>query len=106
LDNDTASAEAPAEKPPRWNIVSVAVPLAAAAVGVVQASGVSSGGNVGVAMGAAFAFIAFVVVGCAIGLVAALIAVVRSERMAWLSVLGLLGNGAVILPIVFFLLKG
>ena len=106
MDTDTVSAGASAEKPPRWNIVSVAVPLAAAAVGVVQATGVSSGGNMGVAMGAAFAFVAFAVVGCAIGLVAALIAVVRNERMAWLSVLGLLGNGAVIVPIVFFLLKG
>ena len=104
MEEDTA--RAPAEKPARWNIISVAVPLAALAVGLVQASGASSGGNFGVALGNALAVVVWVVLGCAIGLVAALIALVRSERMAWLSVIGLLGNGAVILPIVFFLLKG
>jgi hypothetical protein len=103
---DTAPAEAPAEKPPRWNVVSIVVPLLGAGVGLIQASGGSSGGNMGAAMGAAIAFMAFVVLGSVVGFIAAIIAVARTERMAWLSVIGLLLNGAVLLPIVFFLLKG
>ena len=100
------AAAAPAGKPPRWNIISVAVPLMALAVGVIQGSGGSSGGNLGVALGNALAVVLWLVVGCVIGLVAALIAVARNERMAWLSVLSLLANGAVVLPILFFLLTG
>ena len=98
------AARAPAGKPPRWNIVSVAAPLAALAVGLIQAAGASSGGNFGVALGNALGVVLLVVAGCAIGLVAAVIALVRSERMTWLSVLSLLGNGAVVVPVLFFLL--
>ena len=96
--------EAPAGKPPRWNIVSIAAPLLALAVGVIQAAGASSGGNLGVALGNALGVVLLVIAGCAIGLVAAVIALVRSERKAWLSVIGLLGNGAVVVPVLFFLL--
>ena len=96
--------EAPAGKPPRWNILSIAVPLVALGIGLVQAAGASSGGNLGVALGNALSVVLLVVAGCAIGLVAAVIALVRSERMAWLSVIGLLGNGLVVVPVLFFLL--
>lgn len=95
---------APAGKPPRWNILSVAAPLGALVIGLVQAAGASSGGNFGVALGNALAVVLLVIAGCAIGLVAAMIALVRSERMKWLSVLGLLGNGAVVVPALFLLL--
>ena len=103
---EAGAAEAHAGKPPRWNIISVALPLSGLAVGLIQGAGASSGGNFGVALGNALAVVVWLVLGCVIGFFAALIAVVRNERMAWLSVLGLLGNGAVVLPIVFFLLKG
>jgi len=106
MDSAATPGQAAAEKPPRWNIVSVTVPLLGALVGFIQASGGSSGGNMGAAMGAAIAFMAFVVLGSVVGFIAAIIAVARSERMAWVSVIGLLLNGAVLLPVVFFLLKG
>ena len=98
------AAEAPAGKPPRGNVVSIAAPLVALGIGLIQAAGASSGGNLGVALGNALGVVLLVVAGCAIGLVAAVMALVRGERMAWLSVLGLLGNGAVVIPVVFFLL--
>jgi hypothetical protein len=43
---------------------------------------------------------------CAVGEIAALIALARGERLVWLTILGVLGNGAVILPILALFLKG
>ena len=43
---------------------------------------------------------------CVLGEIAALVALARGERLAWLTILGILGNGAVILPILALFLNG
>lgn len=82
---------------PYWNIVSIALPVAAALVGA-AALKASSFGDYGGALGGALK--TFIVIGgvCVLGEAAAIASLVKGERMAWLSVLGALANLVVILP--------
>ena len=107
LANDPPSTHAPAGVAPRWNIVSVALPVVAVVLGVLLIVANPSGrGDYFGGLGAAVLFIVGVTVACAIGEVAAWVALVRGERLAWLTILGIVGNGAVIVPVLALFLKG
>ncbi len=103
--NETTGASV-AGAAPLWNIISVVLPLGAAALGVLLlAANPRGGGDFAGAMGSAVLFVFGVGVACGLGAVAAIIALVRGERRAWLSVIGLVGNAAVVLPILALLAR-
>ena len=92
--------------PPRWNIVSIALPVGAFAIGLLLLSGNSGTGDFAGAMGSGVLLLILVGGSCVLGIVAAIAALVRGERFRWLSLLGLLGNGAIVLPLAGLFLRG
>ena len=91
---------------PLWNIASVAVPAAATVIGVLVLAGSrGGGGDFAGALGGGVLFIFGIAGASVIGEIAAWVALVRGERMAWLTILGIIGNGVVILPALLLLLK-
>jgi hypothetical protein len=91
---------------PLWNIASVAIPAAAIVIGLlVLAGSKGGGGDYASALGGGVLFIFGIAGACVIGEIAAWVALVRGERMAWLTILGILGNGVVIVPVLLLLLK-
>jgi hypothetical protein len=63
------------------------------------------GGDFAGALGGGVLFIFGIAGACVIGEVAAWIALARGERMAWLTILGIIGNGVVVVPVLLLLLK-
>lgn len=99
---------APPEQRPGllWGPISVVVPLLALLAGVLQLAAGSSGtGDFAGSLGGAVLLVLGLGIGCAIGLVAAVVALVRRERWAVLPWLSLVANGAVLLPILLLLLR-
>jgi len=91
---------------PLWNIASVAIPVAAILIGLLLLAANPSGrGGFAGSLGGGVLFIFGIAGACVIGEVAAWVALARGERMAWLTVLGIIGNGAVILPVLLLFLK-
>lgn len=91
---------------PRWNVVSLALPAVALLLGLLMLAANPSGrGDFAGSLGAAVLFALGIGGACALGEIAALFALVRGERLLWLTILGIVGNGAVILPILALLLK-
>ena len=90
---------------PLWNIVSVAIPAIAIVLGLLLVAGGRGGGDFAGALGGGVLFIFGVAGACVFGEIAAWVALVRGERMAWLTILGILGNGVVIVPVLLLLLK-
>jgi hypothetical protein len=89
-----------------WNVIAVALPLAVALLGWIWTSGISYGiGDYGGRMGVALLFILGIGAVCALGTGAAFVALARGESRAWLSIVGLVGNLAVVLPIAGLLLR-
>lgn len=103
---NSESVNAPAGRAPCWNIVSVALPVLAIAIGFIALTASPSGrGDFGGAMGAGILFILGVCAARSLGAVAAVIALIRGERMPWLTVIGLVGNGAVLVPVLGLMLR-
>ena len=96
------STQAPA---PFWNLVSVALPIAAGVLGIAILSSNRRGGDYASALGGGILFLLGMAVVSVIGEAAAIAAMYRGERMLWLSVLGIVGNAAVFLPVLFTLLR-
>ena len=91
---------------PLWNIASVAMPAAAFVIGLLVLAGSRGGaGDFAGALGGGVLFVFAVAGACVIGEIAAWVALVRGERMAWLTMLGIIGNGVVIVPVLLLLLK-
>ena len=91
---------------PLWNVISVVLPFAAIALGLLfAASSPGHGGNYGAALGIAFMFVILVGGASILGVIAAIVALARGERKAWLSLIGLVGNCAVVFPLLALLLK-
>jgi len=90
-------------QPSFWNILSVAVPLAGTLIGWLLVSGVNTQGYERMAAGILFVLAMGVVCGC--GAVAAIVALAKGESRPWLSILGLVGNLAVALPVAGVLLR-
>ena len=104
---DILAGDQPVEQvAPLWNIASVAVPAIAIVIGVLVLAGSRGGvGDYAGALGGGVLFIFGIAGACVIGEIAAWVALARGERMAWLTILGIIGNGAVILPVLLLLLK-
>lgn len=86
--------------------MSVALPVAAAVIGLLLLAGNLSGrGDFAGAMGAGVLFVFGVGAASALGAIAAVIALLRQERRPWLTAIGLLANGAVLLPLLGLLLR-
>lgn len=85
---------------PHWNIVSLVLPVVAAAI---AAAVVASSRSSDYASGIGSVLKSLIAVGavCVLGEVAAIVALVRGERMAWLSAIGAILNLAVILPSLY-----
>ncbi len=102
-ETDEAGARSAA---PLWNIISIALPLGAAALGVLLlASNPRGGGDFAGAIGSAVLFVFGVGVACGLGVIAAVIALARGERRLWLTLIGLAGNGIALLPLLTLLLR-
>ena len=75
-------------------------------IGVLVLAGSRGGaGDFAGALGGGVLFIFSIAGVCVIGEIAAWVALVRGERMPWLTILGIIGNGMVILPVLLLLLK-
>ena len=97
--------EPPSGRAPLWNIVAVALPGLVLAVGLLMLAGNPSGrGDYAGAMGSAVLLVLGVGAACGLGAVAALVALVRGERLRWLTVLGLIVNGIVVVPVLGLLM--
>jgi len=91
---------------PLWNIASVVIPVAAILVGMLALAGSRGGaGDFAGAMGGGVLFVLAVAGACTIGEIAAWVALVRGERQVWLTILGIIGNGVVIVPVLLLLMK-
>ena len=91
---------------PLWNIASVVIPAAAIVIGMLALAGSRGGaGDFAGALGGGVLFVFAIAGACVIGEIAAWVALVRGERMAWLTIVGILGNGVVIVPVLLLLLK-
>jgi hypothetical protein len=91
--------------PPFWNIVSVALPAAAVLIGILVLSSARRSGDFAGALGGGVLFAFAMAAVCVLGEIAAITALWRGERLVWLSILGMLANGAVFLPVLFLLLR-
>ncbi len=93
-------------KPPDWNLIALGPPAAAFVIGLVILSASRSGtGDYAGALGGGLLFLLGLGGVCVLGEAAAVAALVRGERMVWLSILGVLVNGAGILPLLFVLAR-
>jgi hypothetical protein len=91
--------------PPFWNIISIALPAAAVLIGVVALSSTRRSGDFAGALGGGVLFAFGMAAVCVLGEIAAIAALWRGERLLWLSILGVLANAAVFLPVLFLLLR-
>jgi len=90
---------------PRWNIISLALPGIALALGfVVLAASPSGRGDYAGALGSAVLLLFGVGAASALGAIAGVIALARAERLSWLTVLGFIVNGIVLVPLFGLLL--
>ena len=90
-----------ADRAPCWNLVAVGLPLFALVVGLLLLAASPSGrGDYAGALGGAVLLVLGVGAACGVGAVAAVVALARGERLRWLTALGLIGNGLVLLPVL------
>src|SRR5262245_14854667 len=91
---------------PLWNIASVAIPAVAIVLGILILAGSRGGaGDFAGAMGGGVLFVLGIAGVCVLGEIAAWVALIRGERMVWLTILGIIGNGVVIVPVLLVLMK-
>ena len=95
------------QSPPSfWNILSVAVPVVGLLIGVLFVSGGGTGaGDYAGRLGAGILFALGMGAVCGLCAIAALVAIARGESRFWLSVVSLVGNLAVALPVAGVLLR-
>lgn len=106
MEKNPAAQPSMEQAAPLWNIASVAIPAAAILIGLVALAGSrGGGGDFAGALGGGVLFIFGIAGACVIGEVAAWVALARGERMAWLTILGIIGNGVVVVPVLLLLLK-
>jgi len=90
--------------PSCWNLIAVGLPVVAALLGVVNLGGSGTGDWAG-RLGGAVVLVVGVGGACGLGAVAAIVALVRGEERMWLSVLALVLNLCVALPVAGLLLR-
>jgi hypothetical protein len=89
-------------KMPLCNLLSLAVPALVGSVGYYLARTAKGATNLGEALGPFFGWLLCLFAAAMVGEGAALLALVRGERLAWLSWLGAVANGLLLLtPLVW-----
>ena len=89
---------------PICNILSLAVPALVGSVGYYWARTTKGANNMGEALAPLFVLAMTLTVAAVAGEVAALISLARGERLAWLSWLGLVANGVLLMPTLYLIL--
>lgn len=92
-------------RPPFWNLIAAALPVAGAIVGILFASSRNGQGDFAGRLGGAVIALCIVAAASSIGIGASIASLARNERMAWLAMLALAGNAAIALPIAALLLR-
>ncbi len=92
-------------KPPFWNLIAAGLPVTGAIIGILFASSRGGSGDYAGRLGGAVIAIFIVAAAATIGIGAAVASLMRSERMAWLAMLALIGNLAIALPVAGLLLR-
>ena len=90
-------------KTPIFSVVSLALPVVAGIAGLLWARAAKGATNMGEALGPFFAAAIFLVLAAVAGEFAAVVSLVRGERMGWLSWLGIVGNALILAPVVYLL---
>ena len=90
---------------PFWNLISLCVPVASLAIGALVLSANHRAGDFAGSLGAGVLFALALAAACTLGGGAAVAALARGERLMLLSILGVVVNGALTLPVLFILLK-
>lgn len=90
---------------PFWNLIAVGLPVAVFLIGLLMLSSRSGGGDYAGRLGGGILVILAVAVASGLGVLAGGLALYRHERLAWLSVLGIVLNLLVCLPVVGVLLR-
>ena len=91
--------------PPFWNLISLGVPVVSFAIGALILSANRQAGDFAGSLGSGVLFAFALAAACTFGGAAAVAALVKGERLVLLSILGVLVNGALSLPVLFILLK-
>lgn len=91
-------------QPSFWNWIAIGLPLLALVTGLLLLSGGGTGDFAG-RLGAGVLFMIGLGAACGLGAAAAAVALFRGEPRPWLSVIALLVNLAVSLPVASLLLR-
>jgi hypothetical protein len=104
IDDQVGVRESTPVKTPIFNVMSLVIPVVVAAGGYYMARTSKGATNMGEALGPYFAAAMLVMIAAFFGEVAAIVALVRGERMGWLSWIGFVVNGLLLMPAVYLLL--
>ncbi len=91
---------------PFWSSLSLALPFTATLLGIAILLGARSGtGDYAARLGSGVLFLAGIGIACAFGEIAAIVSLLRGERLPWLAAIGVIANLLVILPILALFLR-
>lgn len=90
---------------PFWNVISLALPSLAILAGIVVLNSTHRSGDFAGALGGGVLFALGLAAVSVLGGASAIAALLRGEQMAWLSMLGILVNGAFLLPVLLAFAK-
>lgn len=87
-----------------WNLIAVGLPAVAVVIGLLSLGGSGTGDWAG-RLGEGVLLVIGVGAACGLGAIAAAVALARGEARVWLSIVALVGNLAVALPVAGLLLR-
>ncbi len=90
-------------KAPIFNVLSLAFPLVVGAVGYFLMRNAKGATNLGEALAPLFVLIIAVCGAAVVGEAAALISLLRGERLGWMTWLGVVGNGILLMPAIYLI---
>lgn len=90
-------------KTPICNVLSLALPVVAGTFGLYLTRTAKGPTNMGEALGPYFAVAILLTLAAAGGELAAIISLVRGERLGWLSWAGVVVNGLILAPVAYML---
>lgn len=90
-------------KTPIYNVLSMALPVVAGTFGYYLTRAAKSPTNMGEALGPFFAVAMLLTLAAVAGELAAIISLVRGERLGWLSWMGVAVNGLLLAPVAYML---
>ena len=91
---------------PFWSILSLALPLTATLLGVAILLSTRSGtGDYAARLGTGVLLLAGIGIACALGEIAAIVSILRGERLPWLAAIGVIANLLVIFPLLSLFIR-